>query len=66
MEATVRRDGKYWEEITSKIYVEAEGKGLPDDFLVIKETATGMKRGIKPVRTYADGVKLVENLRRIF
>jgi hypothetical protein len=65
MDATIKNDSKYWDIIVSKIYVEAQGKSIPDSFMVISERH-GIKTGIMPVRDYAEGLKVIEQLRAIW
>ena len=51
--------------VCSKIYLQATGRNLPSDFLIIAEDTGQIKTGLKPVRNYAEGTKLIEYIRSI-
>jgi len=44
------------------IYVKANGKNLPEDFIIHSENADGTKFGVKPMHDYQEARDLVKKL----
>ena len=65
MKIELKNDVKLHPLVCSKMYLQATGRILPEDFLIISE-AGGLKTGLKPVRDYKEGRELIDQLSKLW